>query len=92
LLLMRKFRDIAMVERSPFILGTMALVVFWAVATTQATEFGTREEAKAMLEPWIPMSVKWRPAQFSSGLYTHMAAAMPWLILTARKNRSMSGS
>jgi hypothetical protein len=47
---MRKFRDIAMVEKSPLIFGTMALIVFWTVETTQATEFGTREEARAMLD------------------------------------------
>jgi hypothetical protein len=47
---MRKFRDIAMIGRPLLILGTMAPVVFWAVATTQAAEFGTREEAKAMLD------------------------------------------
>jgi acetaldehyde dehydrogenase (acetylating) len=47
---MRKFRDIAMVRRPLLILGTMALVVFWAVATTQAAGFGTREEAKSMLD------------------------------------------
>jgi hypothetical protein len=46
---MRKFRDIAMVGRPLLILSTMALVL-WAVTTIQAAEFGTREEAKAMLD------------------------------------------
>jgi hypothetical protein len=46
---MRKFRDIAMVGRPLLILSTMALVL-WAPTTTQAAEFGTREEAKAMLD------------------------------------------
>src|SRR6185503_17134240 len=46
---MRKFRDIAMVGRPLLILSTMALVL-WAATTTQAAEFGTREEAKAMLD------------------------------------------
>jgi hypothetical protein len=34
----------------PLILSTMALVVLWAATTTQAAEFGTPEEAKAMLD------------------------------------------
>src|SRR4029078_6344310 len=38
-----------MVGRPLLILSTMALVL-WAAATTQAAEFGTREEAKAMLD------------------------------------------
>ena len=47
---MRKFRDIAMVGRPLLILSTMALVLWAAATTTQAAEFGTREEAKAMLD------------------------------------------
>lgn len=39
-----------MVVRPPLILSTMALVVLWAATTTQAVEFGTPEEAKAMLD------------------------------------------
>jgi hypothetical protein len=46
---MRKFKDIAMVGRPLLIRSTMALVL-WAATTTQAAEFGTREEAKAMLD------------------------------------------
>src|SRR4029450_5226913 len=46
---MRKFRDIAMVGRPLLILSTMALGL-WAATPTQAAEFGTREEAKAMLD------------------------------------------
>ena len=42
-------RGIAMVGRPLLILSTMALVL-WAATTTQAAEFGTREEAKAMLD------------------------------------------
>ena len=38
-----------MVGRPLLILSTMALVL-WAAITTQAAEFGTREEAKAMLD------------------------------------------
>jgi len=38
-----------MVGRPLLILSTMALVL-WAATTTQAAEFGTREEAKAMLD------------------------------------------
>ena len=38
-----------MVRRPLLILSTMALVL-WAATTTQAAEFGTREEAKAMLD------------------------------------------
>ena len=37
-----------MVGRPLLILSTMALVL-WAATTTQAAEFGTREEAKATL-------------------------------------------
>src|SRR5262245_37313053 len=48
-LLIRNFRDIAMVERLPLMLSTMALLL-WAATTTQAAEFGTAEEAKAMLD------------------------------------------
>ena len=35
--------------KATLILSTMALVL-WAATTTQAAEFGTREEAKAMLD------------------------------------------
>ena len=38
-----------MVGKPLLILSTMALVL-WAATTTQAAEFGTREEAKAMLD------------------------------------------
>jgi len=39
-----------MVGRPLLILSTMALVLWAAATTTQAAEFGTREEAKAMLD------------------------------------------
>ena len=39
-----------MVGKPLLILSTMALVVLWVAGTTQAAEFGTREEAKAMLD------------------------------------------
>jgi hypothetical protein len=42
-----------MVGRSPLIFATVALVVFCAAGPTQAAEFGTREEAKAMLDKAI---------------------------------------
>ena len=41
-----------MVGRPLLILSTMALVL-WAATTTQAAEFGTREEAKSMLDKAI---------------------------------------
>ena len=39
-----------MLQKPILTLGTVALLLFGAVLATQAAEFGTREEANAMLD------------------------------------------
>jgi hypothetical protein len=46
-------RDVAMLQKPILTLGTVALLLFGAVLATQAAEFGTREEANAMLDKAI---------------------------------------
>ena len=46
-------RDVSMLQKPILTLGTVALLLFGAVSATQAAEFGTREEANAMLDKAI---------------------------------------